>query len=422
MVASAASAGDCCTPSLMMPAKARVRTRGSDPLFDSLPSLKRTKLSTDLEQDSDSLDEGYGSEQEQENSCEEANGSDKNQADQQDREHGGNLQDTFSNSQADSESESENQDELSQTHSSLMTKIRHFPSQVLLSKGPTNVVQAQDTTTTLRNLSPTQFGLMVCAMRHHLTKHGLHDLGILIKRCRFFDPKDFVEHAQLRNRMEQLIPLLPLYKKQVQVPLAKQKTIVVEGMPQKKQTFDFHYLSILDVLLRELELLETGSRLKDLWSNHAVVRPLAKGVVDGKVFRSSPLFTFDKVIVRSMDFMLGSDVELGTGSAFKYAKITSIFMLEDSIAVYVQPYSLLQNEDKLNFQNQKKNVITTALRECIRDQELILHSDEILLKGGDLDFLQTIIKVVDTPAAMEEKTTFLCRYVNDNEACLCLAC
>ena len=69
-----------------------------------------------------------------------------------------------------------------------VSSLACFPSQFLLgdTKHYDSTAEVQDVTTQLRGVTPTQFGQMVCSIRHGLTKHAISDLVLLIKHAHFF--------------------------------------------------------------------------------------------------------------------------------------------------------------------------------------------------------------------------------------------
>ena len=135
-----------------------------------------------------------------------------------------------------------------------------------------SIADKQNLHTQVRGVTPTQFGELVCSIRHGLSKHALQDLTTLIKDSNFFKPAEWIGYGQLKNRNQQLLPLL-----------------------------------LIDIVAREVELILTGSPLKDMWTNQAVVQPIACGLADGKVFRSSPQFTFAFISINNVQYKLGDD-------------------------------------------------------------------------------------------------------------------
>ena len=303
--------------------------------------------------------------------------------------------------------------------------LRNFPSQSLLNEdqlGP--AIDYQDVSTEVRGVTATQFGQMICCIRHGLSKHSIHDLVTLVKRSSFFNKDEFIEYDQLKNRRDQLLPLLPLYSRELSVSVTNQKTVHDQGHVKKLITFTFHYLSILDILVREVELLRTGSPLRDRWTNHAVVRPVARDLADGKVCRSSPEFTFAFVKIAGVQYRLGDDVEakLPDGRT-QLCKIASIFMhsaspddSDEAVAVYVQLYKRL---DSLKQAGPRKKAIKLAQQNAL-DNELVLDTKEILLKGMALEFIQRKVVVVEDPDEMQSPRSYVCRYALEGSPQVCL--
>jgi hypothetical protein len=173
----------------------------------------------------------------------------------------------------------------------------------------------------------------------------------------------------------------------------------------------------LDILVREVELLLSGSPLRDSWTNHGVVRPLARAIADGKVFRSSPQFSFAFIKIAGVQYKLGDDVQalLEDGSQ-QLCKISSIFLhtspndcKEDvSVAVYVQLYENLAELDGT----------TSAIRKAkqkARGRELVLNTQEVLLKGQALNIIKRKVVIVEEPCDFSSRLKFLCRYVLEDQ-------
>jgi len=306
-----------------------------------------------------------------------------------------------------------------------LASISHFPSQLLMdSKHFDSVADMQDVTTVVRNVTPTQFGQMICCIRHGLARHAIHDLVTLIKRSAFFRADEMIEYDQIKNRHRQLLPLLPLYCKILKV-VRRHKQVSDQGFSKKLLTFAFHYLSILDIVVREIELLLTGSPIKDHWSNNAVVQSLARGLSDGKVFRTSPQYTFASITIKSTRFNLGDDVLAKTKSTVQLCKISSVFVhmehsdykggeatADGTIAIYIQPYLALEHFPPANLSADGKAYLKAAMRNRVPN-ELILSDDEILLKNDSLCCIQRTINVVSDPsqvAAATQPHVYVCRY------------
>ncbi len=96
--------------------------------------------------------------------------------------------------------------------------------------------------------------MMLCVLRHAITKEAVHDLNLLSK-LRGYTGTDLIEHDQLRNRRRQLLPLLPLYCKSVQILKQYQKKIKQASTIRPILSFSLHFLSLLDITVREIELL-----------------------------------------------------------------------------------------------------------------------------------------------------------------------
>ena len=303
--------------------------------------------------------------------------------------------------------------------------VRLFPSQSLLSGDHYgSLVDYQDVETAIRGVTPTQFGQMVCCIRHGLTKHSIRDLVTLIK-SNFFERNEVIEYDQIKTRHKQLLPLLPLYCREMKVLVKYQKKTTDQGRVAKQATFLFHYLSVLDVLVREVELLLTGSPLRAHWSNHAVVQPVACALAHGKTFRSSPEFTFAYVTVGGTRFKLGDDILAVTDEGQEQlCKLVSIFIHCDrpgedgqgeqdeeiSFAVYVQPYTHLANI------RTRTDAVAQAQARAVSN-EVVLETEEVLLKGLALEWIKRTITVLEEPMAATSPHTYVCRYVHDGQVC-----
>ena len=200
-----------------------------------------------------------------------------------------------------------------------------------------------------------------------------------------------------------------------------QKKTTDQGRVGKQATFLFHYLSVLDVLVREVELLLTGSPLRPHWSNHAVVQPVACALAHGKTFRSSPEFTFAFVTVGGTQFKLGDDVLAVTDEGQEQlCKLVSIFIhCEDgqgeqdeevSFAVYVQPYTHLAEI------HTRTDAVAQAQEHAVSN-EVVLETEEVLLKGLALEWIKRTITVLEEPTAATSPHTYVCRYVHDGQVC-----
>ena len=197
-------------------------------------------------------------------------------------------------------------------------------------------------------------------------------------------------------------------------------------------TFEFHYLSLLDILVREIELL-CWSPHRQHWTNHAVVQPLARGIPDGKVMRSSPLFTFASVDILAVRYLLGDDVQAETPDGIQQlCKIVSIFLFsetaddhdcepESCIAVRVQLYSLLSDQKASQYDD--AGPVKLAQRKHAERNELILdyQSDEIMLKGEGLGMIKHMVTVVEHPRDLVRAhgpRCYVCRYALEDRVCV----
>ncbi len=159
---------------------------------------------------------------------------------------------------------------------------------------------------------------------------------------------------------------------------------------------------------------------RDEWTFNACVRPIAEGYPDGKVYRSSPAFTFASINNSSQTIMLGSHMfaETNQGSTF-LCRVVSIFEHTDSAGVktracYVYRYHTLQSLSK------SIAGVAVALRANIgNDRQLVLDTSDvnaIMLKGDSLDWLRRKICVVQTIAEFRAKEeAFLFQYALEED-------
>ena len=140
------------------------------------------------------------------------------------------------------------------------------------------------------------------------------------------------------------------------------------------------------------------------------MRPLARGYQDGKVYRTSPLFTFDSIMRGGRQVRLGSNAIVKTPSGASFVcVITSIFMREDpnlngakTIACNVQQYVPL-NAIKL------KNLVEAA---NVSERELVLKEEENCLFGETLACIRHEVQVLFSKEEFKGRS-------NDGEVYLC---
>ena len=218
----------------------------------------------------------------------------------------------------------------------------------------------------------------------------------------------------MKNRREQLLPLLPLLCKLVPVSKKLQQKIKKAGIVEQVPDFPFHFLSILDIIFRELSL----PAVRTDWINNAHVRPVAKGVEDGEVFRSSPQYTFGFIDTPTGQYQLGANVLARSSSGVKLqCKIISLFLHTDSDSDLTEPACYVQLYQQLSAVTAGGDSgCLQAKRESRGDQELVLTETKILLKGASLVFIQKDISVIeDSKQLSHDNDLFLCRYAIEND-------
>ena len=146
------------------------------------------------------------------------------------------------------------------------------------------------------------------------------------------------EFDTLRRRSRQLLPLLTLYLKEIVAEPSHFRARKKSGYTGDVLNYLFPFFSFLDVLLLELKIPGVLER----WSFHAFLKEQAQNYSDGRVYRSSPHFTFNHIVSKGQRIRLGTNMYLHQPSeARQVCRLNSIFMHEksSSIGCYVQLYS-----------------------------------------------------------------------------------
>ena len=145
------------------------------------------------------------------------------------------------------------------------------------------------------------------------------------------------------------------------------------------------------------------------------MQPVARGISDGEVFRSSPQYSFAFISINNIRFQLGDNVLAETEHGERQlCKIISIFLLstssekdDDSVAIHVllyQPLAHVDCPDQID-----DACLRLAKQQCVQN-ELVLVLAEVLLKGEALKFIKQTIRVVEQLCQKPRDDVFLCRH------------
>ena len=251
-----------------------------------------------------------------------------------------------------------------------------------------------------------------------------------------FVPADAVQFDQLKTRRGQWLPILPLFARRLPVLLKSRKKTRDAGLTKLLPSYLFSFFSMLDILARDIRVPE----LRAKWTNHGLVRPIAQGLHDGKLIRSSPQFTFAFICVGKDEYRLGDTVFAHTEDqppVEVLCKIVSIFMYTpeadgdgdaplQSRAVYVQLYQPLSKLDA-RAPTDPQRVDASGDIGCLGDarqgsvgaQELVLTDKQVLLAGEALLFIRHRIFLTEDVNKLVRNlpNAYLCRYALEGKVC-----
>lgn len=303
----------------------------------------------------------------------------------------------------------------------------------------THYHQIKDTrpATQVRGVTTTQFAQVAIKENFRMSKDLVNVLHSWINSD-YFQKEDVRKVDTLKNRRRQLFPLLRLYVLHVAAKSQYIKRAKQRGYATETVTLAFPFLDINDTIVRDLSVpgrvmcdavLSKAFLLQlERWANAARVGPKATEFADGRLFRSSPLFTFDCICCNGLNYALGADVQGETSSGLTFfAKITSIFLYHKTevsspkLACYLKQFVVLDEMDLLGDQ---QNIIKSTSH---GPSELVLLEREVLFRGRKLNKITGNIVVVDSLTEFQTRSAassssssrdggiYLCRYGMEDE-------